>query len=187
MGATPETALLLIQSRNGDRSAFDLLFARVYEELRTMARQRLRRHRPGETLCTTALVHEAYLRLSDRSAESWQDRAHFLAIASRAMRYILLDHARAQQMQKRGGGARPVSIDGLQLADDTGSTIDLLALDQALERLADLNEAQARLVEYRFFGGLSYEEVAQVTGASLRTVKRDWARARTWLFTFMQE
>jgi RNA polymerase sigma factor (TIGR02999 family) len=184
MSAPSDTTQLLRSAGQGSREAFDRLFAHVYEELRHIAHHRLRRHRPGETLGTTGLVHEAYLKLVDQTRLEPRDRAHFLALASRAMRFILVDYARAQRMQKRGGGVVPVPLEAVQVAAE-GRAFDLVALDQALERLDGHDERLSRLVEYRFFGGLSYEEVAQVTGLSLRTVKRDWSRARTWLYTFM--
>jgi RNA polymerase sigma factor (TIGR02999 family) len=185
MIADPDTTQLLRDSRHGNRDAFDQLFSRVYDELRQIARQRLLRHRPGDTLSTTALVHEAYLKLVDQTNAGANDRAHFLALASRAMRFVLVDHARAQRAQKRGGGVVAVPLDAVQVAADEPPA-DLLALDDALERLSRFSERQSQLVEYRFFGGLSYEEIAEVTGLSVRTVKREWARARTWLYTYMR-
>jgi RNA polymerase sigma factor (TIGR02999 family) len=185
MFADPETTQLLLASRAGDREAFDRLFGRVYDELRQIAHQRLLRHRPGHTLSTTVLVHEAYLKLVDQARAEVQDRAHFLALASRAMRFILVDHARAQAAQKRGGGEQPVPLDAVQIAARE-PIADMLALDEALERLGRFSERQSQLVEYRFFGGLSYEEIAEVTGTSVRTVKRDWTRARTWLYSYMR-
>jgi RNA polymerase sigma factor (TIGR02999 family) len=180
-----ETTHLLAAARTGDREAFDRLYARVYAELRAIASMRLRRHRPGDTLNTTALVHEAYLKLAGPAGANAGDRAHFLALASRAMRFILVDHARAQRMKKRGGGERDVPLDRVELGVPQ-PVPDLLALDDALERLRRVSERQCQLVEFRFFGGLSYEEVADVMGVSVRTVKRDWTKARTWLFTYMQ-
>jgi RNA polymerase sigma factor (TIGR02999 family) len=185
MPAEQLTLHLLSAARAGDRDAFDQVYSRVYAELHQIARQRLRRNRPGETLNTTALVHEAYLRLADREGAGASDRAHFLALASRAMRFILVDHARARSVQKRGGGQEDVSLDRVQVAVDA-PVPDLLALNDAMERLRRLSERQCQLVEYRFFGGLSYEEIADVMGVSVRTVKRDWTRARTWLYTYMQ-
>lgn len=180
-----ETRILLSRLRDGDSQAFDDLFEHVYDELREIAHQRLSRHRPGETLNTTALVHEAYLRLVDQSDADWQDRAHFLAVASRAMRFIIIDYARALSAAKRGGESEPVPFDDVQVGTED-RTADLLALDDSLEKLAGFSERLARLVEYRFFGGLTYKEVAEVTGRSVPTVKRDWRRARTWLYRAMQ-
>lgn len=182
MTADQDTTRLLLAARDGDREAFDRLYARVYDELRRIARQRLRRHRSGETLDTTALVHEAYLKLVGNASAT--DRAHFLALASRAMRFILVDHARARAVQKRGGGKAAIPLHDVQVAADQPAP-DLLALDDALERLHRVSDRQGRLVEYRFFGGLSYDEIAEVMGVSVRTVKRDWTRARTWLYTYM--
>jgi RNA polymerase sigma factor (TIGR02999 family) len=185
MAPDPETTRLLAAARGGDREAFDLLYSRVYAELREIAHRRLRRHRPGETLSTTALVHEAYLRLVDQAGAGASDRAHFLALASRAMRFVLVDHARAQQAQKRGGGQQDIPLEAVQVAGDR-SAPDLVALDDALERLRRFSDRQCQLVEYRFFGGMTYEEIAEVMDVSLRTVKRDWTKARTWLYTYMQ-
>lgn len=185
MAADHETSRLLGAARDGDREAFDLLYSRVYAELREIARQRLRRHRPGDTLNTTALVHEAYIKLAGPTGANASDRAHFLALASRAMRFILVDHARARAMQKRGGGRDDVPLDQVQVAAEQ-PVPDLIALDDAMERLRLLSDRLCQLVEYRFFGGLSYDEIAEVTGQSVRTVKRDWTKARTWLYTYMQ-
>jgi RNA polymerase sigma factor (TIGR02999 family) len=180
-----ETAQLLLDTRAGSREAFDRLYGQVYEELRRIARQRLLQHRPGETLNTTALVHEAYLRLVDQTKAEWRDRAHFFALASRAMRCIVVDHARARSAQKRGGRSDDVPLQDVQVALGD-SAADLLVLDEALHRLAQFSERLSRLVEYRFFGGLTFEEIAEITGCSTRTAKRDWQRARLWLFRFLQ-
>jgi RNA polymerase sigma factor (TIGR02999 family) len=180
-----DTTQLLQDVRAGNRDAFDRLFEHVYEELRRIAHRRLQRHRPGETLSTTALVHEAYLRLVDQTAVEAVDRAHFFALASRAMRFILVDYARARLAKKRGGGAAAVPLDAVQVAADERAA-DVLSLNEALETLARRSERLSRTVEYRFFGGLSYDEIAQVSGCSIPTVKRDWARARAWLYHTMQ-
>jgi RNA polymerase sigma factor (TIGR02999 family) len=185
MSNPPDGTQLLHASRAGDRQAFDALFAVAYEELRRAARYRLGRRRAGETLSTTVLVHEAYVRLVDQSRAKWVDRAHFLAIASRAMRFVLIDHARAGAAEKRGGGAERISLDGVQVAAGEPEP-DLLALHEALERLSEFSPRLGQLVEYRFFGGLTYDEIAEVTGLSVPTVKRDWTRARTWLFRAMR-
>lgn len=183
--STADTTALLLAGRSGDRDAFDRLFVQVYDELRRIAHARLREARP-ETLSTTGLVHELYLRLVDQSRVSWSDRAHFLALASRAMRCILVDHARASSAEKRGGGRAPVTLtDSASVGTEAGA--DLLALDEALEKLTSRSERLGKLVEYRFFGGLSYEEIAEVTSLSVPTVKRDWSRARTWLHRWMLE
>ncbi len=165
--------------------AFDAAFALVYDELRVLARAQLRREAEGHTLETGALVHEAYLRLSDGDGSAFSDRSHFLAIASTAMRRILVEHARRANAVKRGGPAVRVSLDAselnyaLVLDDRETSVIDL---DEALERLAALHARQAKVVECRFFGGLSEEETATALGIGLRTTKRDWAAARSWLY-----
>lgn len=181
MTSSADTTQLLHAARAGDREAFDHLYSRLYGELRAIARQRLRRNPQGETLNTAALVHEAYLKLVDQTRIDLGDRAHFLALASRAMRFIIVDYARARTAQKRGGAAGAVPLDAVDVAGDDRAA-DLLELDQALERLDRFDDRLARLVEYRFFGGLTYDEIAAVTGVSVPTVKRDWTRARTWLF-----
>ena len=181
MSSPSETTRLLHAARAGDRQAFDRLYEHVYDELREIAHRRLLRHRGRETLNTTALVHEAYLRVADQGGTNWQDRSHFLALASRAMRFVLVDYARSRLAAKRGGGAAGVPIDDLQIAAEESSA-DLLALHEALQRLAGFSERLSCVVEYRFFGGLTFEEIAQVTGASVPTVKRDWSRARAWLW-----
>jgi RNA polymerase sigma factor (TIGR02999 family) len=181
--ADHEITSLLVAMGEGDAQARDRLFSLVYGELRARARQQLARLRPGETLDTTALVHEAYLKVEPRSALPYADRSHFFAIASRAMRHILVDYARRGSAQKRGAG--PMLV---QLEDDEASVAapthadELLALDTALERLAALDERLAQVVELRFFGGLSVEETAEVLQSSPRTVKRDWRKARMFLF-----
>ena len=184
MSRQPNTIQLLKEIRGGSRTAFDDLYAHVYDDLRRAAHHRLARYRSGQTLNTTALVHEAYLKLADQEGMEWQDRAHFLALASRAMRFILIDHVRSRTAQKRGGAEEAVPLDAVQIAiEEQGA--DLLTLNQALDDLANYSERLAQLVEYRFFGGLTYEEIAGVTGRSVPTVKRDWARARAWLFRAM--
>ena len=167
-------------------SSLDALFPLVYEELRRIAHLRLRRLGRGETLNTTALVHEAFLRLAERTGPSWIDRAHFCALAARAMRFVLVDHARAQGARKRGGGEVRVPLDEIQIAAEARAH-ELLALDETLQRLAAREPRLAQLVEYRFFGGLAYEEIADLTGLSVPTVKRDWHRARSWLLVEMTD
>jgi len=179
-----DTTQLLQEARGGDRRAFDALFAHVYDDLRRIAHQRLFRQGRSETLSTTGLVHETYLRLVDQSRAGWQDRAHFFALASRAMRFILVDYARARSAKKRGGGA-VMDVDAAELAADERAG-ELVDLDEALATLYRASERLGRVVEYRFFGGLSYEEIAEVTGCSVPTAKRDWGRARAWLYRTMQ-
>jgi RNA polymerase sigma factor (TIGR02999 family) len=180
-----DTTQLLIAARAGDRASFDLLVARLYDELRAVAQHRLWRHGSEASLNTTGLVHEAYLKLVDPSVVGAGDRAHFLALASRAMRFVLIDRARAHQTAKRGGGQAVATLDEETAAADARAA-DLLELDRALAELRTRSERQSQLVEHRFFGGLSYEEIAEVMGLSVRTVKRDWVRARAWLYTYMQ-
>ncbi len=172
---------LLMRSREGDRGAFDQLLPLVYGELRRLAQQYLKRERPNHTLQSTALVHETYLRLIGQDAIPWQTRAHFFGVAANLMRQILVDHARVQKTVKRGGGACRLTLDDrLELLPQTD--IDLVALDDALVALATLDPRQARLVELRFFGGLTIEECADVLEMSVATVKRQWALARAWLY-----
>lgn len=181
-----DTTVLLKAVRSGDRAAFDQLFALAYDELRVAAHQRLSRNRAGETLNTTVLVHEAYVRLVDRTRAELADRAHFLALASRAMRFVLIDHLRAADAVKRGGPMAAVSLDDVELADEAPDGSDLLALNEALERLAGYSPRLAQVIEYRFFGGLTYEEIAEALNVSVPTAKRDWVRARAWLFEAMR-
>lgn len=162
------------------------LYAQVYEQLRRLAHDQRARHGASETLNTTAIVHEAYLRLSEANGAVWNDRAHFMALAARAMRYVLVDHARARVAEKRGGGARPVSLDeGALPAADRAE--DLLSIEEALVRLEQHDARLGQLVQLRFFAGLNYDEIAPIVGLSVPTVKRDWARARVWLYRFMTE
>lgn len=172
---------LLLAWGNGDQRALEELMPLVYDELRKMAARHMRRQNPGHTLQTTALVNEAYLRLIDSSQVRWQNRAHFFAVSAQLMRRILVDFARQRQNLKHGGGARKVSLDeALVVSPERGA--DLLALDEALNRLAALNARQAQVVELRYFGGLSEEETAEALKVSLRTVQRDWNLARLWLY-----
>ncbi len=152
----------------------------VYEELRRLAKQHLRRERPDHTLQATALVHEAYLRLVDQRAVTWQNRAHFFGVAAQLMRRILVDYARRRQAAKRGGAALKVSLNELVLAAEERSE-EVVALDEALERLAAMDPRQGRVVELRIFSGLTVEETAEVLGISPATVKREWTMARAWL------
>jgi len=178
---SPQITHLLLAWGNGDQAALEELMPLVYDELRKVAARFLRRQRPGHTLQTTALVNEAYLRLIDSSQVRWQNRAHFFAVSATLMRRILVDFARERQNLKRGGAAERVSLDeALVVAPERGA--DLLALDEALNRLAALNPRQAQVVELRYFGGLSEEEAAEALKVSLRTVQRDWNLARLWLY-----
>ncbi len=163
-----------------DRQSVDSLLPIVYEELRRLAAAYIRRERPGQTLQPTALVHEAYLRLMKDKPGRWQNRAHFCAIAAHSMRQILIERARARGAQKRGGARHRVTLDDALVAGGERS-IDLIALDEAIERLAAFDPEQARLVELRFFGGLTVEETAEAMDISPATVKRHWAVACAWL------
>jgi RNA polymerase sigma-70 factor, ECF subfamily len=171
---------LLIAWREGDAGALEELMPLVYQELHRLAQRYLGREHRQHTLQTTALVHEAYLRLVNQQEVAWQDRIHFFAVAARVMRRILVDHARARHYQKRGAGARHVALDeALEVSDARAA--EVVALDEALESLATFDERKSRLVELRFFGGLSIEETAAVLQVSAGTVMRDWTLAKTWL------
>jgi RNA polymerase sigma factor (TIGR02999 family) len=171
---------LLARARSGDSAALADVFPLIYGELRRLAAAQLRREPDGHTLSPTALVHEAYMRLLDYSRLEWANRAHFMAVASTAMRRILVDHARGHRSLKRGGGARPVSLDAVELGTEDRAEL-LVAMDEALERLKAVEPRQAQDVECRFFGGMTEEETAEALGIGLRTVKRDWAKAKVWL------
>jgi RNA polymerase sigma factor (TIGR02999 family) len=164
----------------GDQKAVSKVMPVVYDELRRLAGRYLRRERPGQTLQPTALVHEAYLRLSKDKKQSWQNRTHFLAIAALSMRQILVERARARGASKRGGAQIRITLDET-LAVQRETSIDLVALDEALTRLALIDPQQTRIVELRFFGGLTVEEAAEALGISPATVKRGWSVARAWL------
>lgn len=185
MSPPGEISRLLEEVGSGDDGARERLYALVYEDLRRIARSHLR-GRPTGTLGTTAMVNEAYLRLAGSDAGSWNDRVHFLSVASVAMRQILVDHARRKLAQKRGGGATVLEIDEGRVGT-APRVVEILALDQALNRLQTLSERLARVVELRFFGGLSVEETAGVLGVTDRTVKRDWQKARSILHTWLEE
>lgn len=185
MSSSADTTALLIDARAGRREAADALFEHLYGTLRDIAHNRLSNHR-GATVDTTGLVHEAYLRLVNHDRVTPADRDHFLALASRAMRFVLLDRARARTRQKRGGPRQALPLDAIQIAADERA-VDLLSLNDALEKLRSLSERLAEIVEYRFFGGLTYEQIAEVTGRSVATAERDWARARLWLYRAMRD
>jgi RNA polymerase sigma factor (TIGR02999 family) len=178
---THDLTRLLVAWRSGDAGALDRLVPLVYGELRRQARLQLRHERAGHTLQPTALVHEAFLRLFGQSRAQWQNREQFFAVAARAMRRALVDHARARAAAKRGDGRTQLALaDAPEAAAAAG--VDVLALDEVLDRLAALDPRQARVVELRYFGGLSASETAIALGTSLATVNRDWAMARAWLF-----
>lgn len=174
-----EITRLLIAHQEGDRIAFDQLVPLVYQDLKRIAHRQLSAHRRGQ-LDTTSLVHEAYFRLVDHQGLAWESRAHFYAVAARAMRQIIVDYARRRLAAKRGGDRIRISLDPQRLEVESQSDV-LLAIDEALDRLRDQNDRQARIVECRFFGGLTEDEVATALAVSKRTVQRDWREARDWL------
>lgn len=185
MSGPDEITALLAELADGREEVWDELMVHVYDELRRLAHGRLRHERPGHTLSTTALVHEAYLKLADLDHLQWKNRAQFFAVASTAMRRILVDYARAAKRLKRGGRQRPISLD--EQGEDRLPAMsqedadELLALDDALNRLGAVHERQRKVVELRFFSGLTIQETAEVLGVGLSTVKRDWSTARAWL------
>jgi RNA polymerase sigma factor (TIGR02999 family) len=178
-----DPAKLLSRVSEGDSNAVARLMPLVYDELRRLAASYLRRERPGQTLQATALVHEAYVRLINEKSHNWQNRTHFLAIAALSMRQILVQRARARKATKRGGDPIRIELEDhlLPAARTAQDEVDLVALDAALDRLAALDLRQAKIVELRYFGGLSVEEVAAALDISPATVKRDWTMARAWL------
>lgn len=178
---------LLVEWQNGDQQALDQLLPLVYGELRAIARRYLSRESRGHTLQSTALVHEAYLKLVGQRSVRWQNRAHFYGIAAQMMRRILVDHARRQHRAKRGGPATTLSLDDTMAVAEPEAEVDLLALDEALTSLAAIDPRGARIVELRFFSGLTIEETAEVLVVSAGTVKRDWSTARAWLFREMRQ
>lgn len=178
--------MLLQSSAEGDRDAFRRLIPLVYGDLRGIAHRRLRSERPGHTLDTTAIVHEAYLHLVPQATATWQDRAHFFAVAARVIRHVLIDHARRRNAEKRGGSAIRVPLRE-DLAGEEDPTVDLLALDEALESLAEKDRRLREVVECRFFAGMSMKETAEALGVSKRTAERDWTRARTYLYRLLTD
>src|SRR5919106_3078710 len=190
----PQSVSRLLQELSaGNRGAFDELFPLVYDELHRIAQQRRRRWEGDDTLNTTALVNEAYLRLVDQSAPEWQNHAHFLAVASTAMRQILIDYAKRKRAAKRGGGRPHVALHEIEAAlheaEDPSGVRDevLVALDDALRRLDQRDQRQTRIVECRFFGGMSIEDTAEALGVSPATVKRGWAMAQAWLYRDLKQ
>jgi RNA polymerase sigma factor (TIGR02999 family) len=175
---------LLQDWQSGDRDALDRLMPLVYDELHLIASRHLARERPERTLQTTALVNEAYLKLVDQRKVDWQNRAHFFALAARLMRRIVLDDARRRQREKRGGEAVHVPLDGVQISAPAAGleVVDVLELDRVLTQLEAIDADQGRIVELRFYGGLTVEETAAVMDVSPATIKREWAMARSWLF-----
>jgi RNA polymerase sigma factor (TIGR02999 family) len=178
---------LLIQLTDGNRAVLDELLPLIYGELRGLAANYLRRERAGHTLQPTALVHEAYMRLVDQKQVRWQNRAHFFGVAAQMMRRILVDHARGHNAEKRGSEFHKLSLDeGFDVSSDERAA-ELVALDDALTALAAIDEQKSRIVELRFFGGLSVEETAEVLGVSAPTVKRQWRMAKAWLYGQVQK
>ena len=182
MPERPTTSVteMLVRARTGDSAALADVFPLIYDELRRLAQRQLRREPDGHTLSPTALVHEAYMRLIDYTRTEWANRAHFMAVASTAMRRILVDHARGHRSLKRGGALKRVSIDSIELGAEERAEL-LVAIDEALDRLKQVEPRQAQVVECRFFGGMTEEETAEALGIGLRTAKRDWAKAKAWL------
>ncbi len=177
----PDVSQLLLAWRNGDQQALDQLMPLVYDELRRLAAAYLRREQPGHTLQTTALVHEAYLRLVDQTRADWQNRAQFFGVAAQLMRRILVDHARTRQAAKRGSGALRLSLNEVA-GRAQEKAAEVIALDDALAELAVFDPQQSRIVELRYFAGLSIAETAEVLGISPATVKREWHTAKAWLY-----
>lgn len=172
---------LLLSWSNGEQAALDQLMPAVYEELRRIARRLMRGQGDDHTYQTTDLIHEAYIKLVDNSDKRYQNRAHFFGVASRAMRHILVDYARAKNSQKRGGNARPVTLEETAIISSSGASGEIVALNSVLEQLEKLDPRKGQVVEMKFFGGMTIEEIAEVLGVSPETVKRDWRFARTWL------
>lgn len=177
---------LLYEWRNGDVAALEKLIPLVQPELRRLAHHYMSRERPGHTLQTTALLDEAYLQFTDKTSPAWQNRAHFFAVSAQLMRRIMVDHARQRQALKRGGGAIRVNLDEAAAVTETRAE-ELLALDEALEKLATFDQRRAQVVEMRYFGGLTMEEIADVLKIHVNTVTRDWTAARAWLLATLRE
>lgn len=183
---TESATQLLIQLSNGDHATVDLLLPLIYDEMRKLAANYLRRERPDHTLQPTALVHETYLRLVDQTRVTWQNRAHFFGIAAQIMRRLLVDYARKHNAEKRGADFQKLSLDeNIDKAVERGS--EIVALDRALEALAEIDKEKARLVELRYFGGLTVEETAEVMGVTPVTINRHWRMAKAWLQGQMRE
>jgi len=180
-GASNQVTELLVRWRGGDKAALDALMPLVYSELRRIANRYLQGERADHTLQSTALVHEAYVRMTNQQLPQWQNRAHFFAVAAQLMRQILVDHARTHRAFKRGGDAYKLALEDAE-EQHQPVDLDIVALDDALKTLAAMDSQQSRVVELKFFGGLSNEDTAEVLGVSTSTVKRDWTTARAWLF-----
>ncbi|MDQ3920007.1 MAG: sigma-70 family RNA polymerase sigma factor [Acidobacteriota bacterium] len=182
----PEITRLLEDWSRGDRSALDRLIPLVHAELRRIARRQMSQERAAHTLQATALVNEAYVRLAGDVGQRWQNRAHFFAVCAQVMRHVLIDHARSRAREKRGGALQRVSLEGVAALAEGGGA-DLLALDQALARLEEFDRQKARVVELRYFAGLGIEETAEALGVSPTTVRREWRRAKAWLYRALAE
>jgi RNA polymerase sigma factor (TIGR02999 family) len=180
-GTSNQVTELLVRWRGGDKAALDSLMPLVYTELRRIANRYLQGERSDHTLQSTALVHEAYVRMTQQDLPQWQNRAHFFGVAAQLMRQILVDHARSHRASKRGGSAFKLALDEAE-EQPLVRDVDIVALDDALKSLAHMDEQQSRVVELKFFGGLTVEDTAEVLGISPSTVKRDWTTARAWLF-----
>lgn len=185
MDASVDITKYLEKARKGDSEAFNRVYSLVYDELRSIAHRQLFNQRRGESLNTTALVHETYERLIGNSQIEWQDRNHFFALTSKAMRYVLVDYARSRTAKKRGGKFDHLSLDTIQLAVDKRSA-ELESLDEALQLLSKYDKRLEKIVELKFFGGLNYQEIAGILNISQRTVRRDWQSARTWIYSAMK-
>jgi RNA polymerase sigma-70 factor (ECF subfamily) len=185
-GPTADITRLLRLAASGDRAQLDALMAAIYEDLRRLAVSHMQGERGDHTLQPTAVVHEAYVKLIDQRNTDWKDRLHFFAIASRIIRRILIDHARERSALKRGGGGTRIGIDDRELSSPA-EDVDLLALDEALEELAAIDERQARIVELRFFGGCTVEEIAELLEMGKRSVDREWNAAKAWLYCRLSE
>lgn len=184
--STQEVTQLLADWGRGDRSAFDKLYPLVHDELRRIARRQMSQERPGHTLQATALVNEAYLKLAGQDGLEWHNRAHFYAVCAKVMRHILIDHARSHARDKRGGGVVQVSLDEVAIAFEERAE-ELVALDEALASLEQMDPRKGEIVQLRYFGGLSIEETAEVLDVSPRTVRREWRRAKAWLYRMISE
>jgi len=180
-GTSNQVTELLVRWRGGDKAALDSLMPLVYAELRRIAKYYLQGERSDHTLQSTALVHEAYVRMTQQDLPKWQNRAHFFAVAAQLMRQILVDHARSHGASKRGGNVYKLALEDAE-EHAQALDVDIVALDDALKSLATMDMQQSRVVELKFFGGLSVEDTAEVLGISASTVKRDWSTARAWLF-----
>ena len=186
MAATQELTRNLIEWRNGNQAAIEKILPVVYDELRRTARRNLRRERADISIQTIELINEAYLKLVDQRESDWQNRAHFFAVAARVMRNVLVDRARARQFAKRGGGTIKVSTDEILIASPERD-VNVIDLHEALTTLSELDERKSRIVELRYFAGLSVEETAEVLGVSAITVKREWLKAKAWLYQALHE